>query len=66
MRIHDLFRHEVRIECIDGQRIEGYVHCYLSASDNDADPESIIIQDSKSGLDIELTQDEIKSAAILA
>ena len=66
MRIYDLFRHYVRIECTDGQIIDGYVHCYISDSDNDTDPESIIIRDDELAQDIELTQDDIKPAAILS
>ena len=43
LKLADLFRHNVRIECDNGLIVEGYVHMHTSAENNEPDPESISI-----------------------
>ena len=59
LKLADLFRHNVRIECDNGLMIEGYVDMHTSELDNDPDPESICIAN------YELFKDDIKKATIL-
>lgn len=59
LELADLFRHNVRIECDNGLVVEGYVDLYISAEDNEPDPESIGISH------YELTAADIVKATIL-
>lgn len=59
MNLIDLFRRKVRIVCDNGLTVEGYVHCYTSAEDNDPEPESISIDN------YELFESDIESVSIL-
>lgn len=59
MDLYDLFKHNVRIECDNGLIVEGYVHMFTSAEDNDPDPESISVGD------YELFQSDIKKSTII-
>lgn len=43
MKLRELLHKNVRIEFVDGDVLEGYVHNHTSALDNDPDPESIMI-----------------------
>ena len=58
MNLHDLFGHNVRIECDNGLIVEGHVHMYTSAEDNDPEPESISVGN------YELFQSDIKEVTV--
>lgn len=52
-------RHYVDIELVDGDILSGYVDAYISALDNDPEPESIIV--ISNGILYEIAEDEITS-----
>ncbi len=49
----------VRVEMLDGEVLMGELFAYLSALDNEPDPESIVVDD------IELPTNEIKDIRVL-
>lgn len=63
MDIRELLDHRVSIVCTDGTVVEGPVTLYISAEDNDPDPESIGISVDK--WICELTEEEIASVTFL-
>ena len=67
MDLYALRGHNVRFVFLDGEVIEGYVHTYTSAEDNDPDPESVDIDYpwGNAGGYLEITADELKEAVIL-
>ena len=67
MDLYALKGHHVRFEFISGEVIDGYVHTYISAEDNDPDPESVLIDCpwGNAGGILEITAEELKEAVIL-
>ena len=59
MQLHELLGHDVRIECDNGLIVEGFVHMYTSAADNDPEPESITVDN------YELYASDIKGLEII-
>lgn len=59
MILHKLLGREVSIECDNGRIIQGLVHMYTSADDNEPEPESITVGN------YEIFQADIKSIKII-
>ena len=63
MVLYELLHKSILIEFADGKEMRGYVDAYISAEDNDPDPESIIV--ISDGVAYEVTAAEIKQLSIL-
>ena len=67
MDLYALRGHNVRFVFVNGSVIDGYVHTYISAEDNDPDPESVLIDCpwGSAGGYLEIAAVELREVVIL-